>query len=31
MTLRTGSCLCGARAYEIKGEIDGVLERFGRP
>ena len=24
MTVRTGSCLCGARAYEITGEIDGV-------
>jgi hypothetical protein len=24
MTKRTGSCLCGARRYEIKGEIDGV-------
>ncbi len=24
MTVRTGSCLCGARAYEIDGEIDGV-------
>ena len=23
-TIRTGSCLCGARAYEIEGEIDGV-------
>ncbi|HEY4030733.1 MAG TPA: GFA family protein [Caulobacteraceae bacterium] len=25
MTVRTGSCLCGARAYEIDGDIDGVL------
>jgi hypothetical protein len=25
MTVRTGSCLCGARAYEIHGDIDGVL------
>jgi hypothetical protein len=25
MTVRTGSCLCGARAYEIQGEIDAVL------
>jgi hypothetical protein len=24
MTVRTGSCLCGARAYEIEGEIGGV-------
>lgn len=24
MTVRTGSCLCGARAYEIEGELDGV-------
>lgn len=24
MTVLTGSCLCGARAYEIEGEIDGV-------
>lgn len=24
MTVRTGSCLCGARAYEIDGDIDGV-------
>lgn len=24
MTIRTGSCLCGARAYEIHGEIDAV-------
>ena len=24
MTKRTGSCLCGARRYEIEGEIDGV-------
>ena len=24
MTVRKGSCLCGARAYEIEGEIDGV-------
>ena len=24
MTVRTGSCLCGARAYEIQGDIDGV-------
>lgn len=24
MTVRTGSCFCGARAYEIEGEIDGV-------
>ena len=24
MTVRRGSCLCGARAYEIDGEIDGV-------
>jgi hypothetical protein len=24
MTKRTGSCLCGARAYEIEGEIGGV-------
>ena len=24
MTTRTGSCLCGARAYEIEGEIGGV-------
>ncbi len=23
-TVRTGSCLCGARAYEIAGELDGV-------
>jgi hypothetical protein len=23
-TVRTGSCLCGARAYEITGELDGV-------
>jgi hypothetical protein len=25
MTVRTGRCLCGARAYEIEGDIDGVL------
>jgi hypothetical protein len=25
MMMRTGSCLCGARAYEIDGDIDGVL------
>ena len=25
MTVLTGSCLCGARAYEIDGDIDGVL------
>ncbi len=24
MTVLTGSCLCGARAYEIDGEINGV-------
>jgi hypothetical protein len=24
MTTRKGSCLCGARTYEIEGEIDGV-------
>ncbi len=24
MMVRTGSCLCGARAYEIEGDIDGV-------
>ena len=24
MTVLTGRCLCGARAYEIDGEIDGV-------
>lgn len=24
MTVRTGSCLCGARAYEIDGDLDGV-------
>jgi hypothetical protein len=24
MALRAGSCLCGARAYEIEGEIGGV-------
>lgn len=24
MTIRTGSCLCGARAYEIEGDLDGV-------
>jgi hypothetical protein len=24
MTVRTGSCLCGARAYEIEGDIGGV-------
>ena len=24
MTVRTGSCLCGARAYEIEGDLDGV-------
>jgi hypothetical protein len=24
MLLRTGSCLCGARAYEIEGDIGGV-------
>lgn len=24
MTVRTGSCLCGARKYEITGEIGGV-------
>ena len=24
MTVRTGSCLCGARAYEIDGDVDGV-------
>jgi hypothetical protein len=25
MTVLTGSCLCGARAYEIDGDVDGVL------
>lgn len=25
MTVRTGSCLCGARAYEIEGDLAGVL------
>jgi len=25
MTVLSGSCLCGSRAYEIDGEIDGVL------
>ena len=25
MTVRTGSCLCGARSYQIEGEIGGVL------
>jgi len=24
MTVRRGSCLCGARTYEIEGELDGV-------
>lgn len=24
MTTRTGSCLCGARRYEIAGDLDGV-------
>jgi hypothetical protein len=24
MVVRKGSCLCGARVYEIEGEIDGV-------
>jgi hypothetical protein len=24
MTVRTGSCLCGARRYQIEGEIGGV-------
>lgn len=24
MTVRAGSCLCGARAYEIEGDLDGV-------
>ena len=24
MSVRTGSCLCGARTYEIDGDIDGV-------
>lgn len=24
MTTHTGSCLCGARRYEITGEVDGV-------
>ena len=24
MTVRAGSCLCGARAYEIEGDIDAV-------
>jgi hypothetical protein len=24
MTVRTGSCLCGARSYEIHGDIGGV-------
>jgi hypothetical protein len=24
MTTRKGSCLCGARTYEIEGDIDGV-------
>lgn len=24
MTIRTGSCLCGARRYEIAGDLDGV-------
>ena len=24
MTVRTGSCLCGARVYEIDGDLDGV-------
>jgi hypothetical protein len=25
MTIRTGSCLCGARRYEVEGEFDRVL------
>ena len=24
MTIRRGSCLCGARTYEIEGDLDGV-------
>ncbi|HSL16791.1 MAG TPA: GFA family protein [Methylomirabilota bacterium] len=24
MTIRRGSCLCGARSYEIEGDLDGV-------
>lgn len=24
MTIRTGSCLCGARRYQIEGEVGGV-------
>lgn len=24
MTVRSGSCLCGARAYEVEGDIGGV-------
>jgi hypothetical protein len=24
MTIRTGSCLCGARRYEIEGDVGGV-------
>lgn len=24
MTVRRGGCLCGARAYEIEGDLDGV-------
>ena len=24
MTVRTGSCLCGARRYQIEGDLDGV-------